>query len=156
MSEKMHLFGLLSPIFHPRKVKEVKDTSVRESYISLLLSLLSPPPPCAPRSGMFFLRICARRGERGKEVPIDTHATPPRSSRHVCARSNISCEVGRCCDHAQGANVAQMSNGARWARFNGSSAGSRRGRSRRERHGRFFLFVVIANVALFEGETSWK
>jgi len=74
MTEKMHLFGLASPILHRAKVKEVKDASTVIIYSSLLLSLLSPIRPCATRNSAILLRICARVGERGKEAPIDAPA----------------------------------------------------------------------------------
>jgi len=89
MPEKMHLFGLTSPIVHRAKVKEVKDRSIEYIYSSLLLSLTSPPYPCATRFGAFYLRIYARGGERGKEVPIDA---PGPAAAHLstvdrCART---------------------------------------------------------------------
>jgi len=95
MPEKMHLFGLLSPIFHPAKVKEDKDTSRENRESSLLLSLLSPLPPCAPRYRPFSLRTCARGGERGKEGRIDAPASTTERHRaaQVGAGSKTSGEV---------------------------------------------------------------
>jgi hypothetical protein len=74
MIEKMHLFDLASPILHRAKVKEVEDVSIYNIYSSLLLSLLSPIPPCATRNSAIYMRICARGGERGKEGRIDAPA----------------------------------------------------------------------------------
>jgi len=85
MTEKMHLFGLASPILHQAKVKEVKDASTVIIYSSLLLSLLSPIHACATRNSDILLRICARVGERGKEAPIDAPAAAHLRNFRRCA-----------------------------------------------------------------------
>ena len=96
MTEKMHLFGLASPILHRAKVKEVKDASIGLIYSSLLLSLLSPIRPCATRNSAILLRICARVGERGKEAPIDAPA------------ASASCEFRKIRRHPCGAGRATL------------------------------------------------
>ncbi len=85
MAEKMHLSGLDSPILHRPRVKEVKDANVREIYSSLLLSPLSPIPPCATRIVAIPLRIYVRVGERAKEAQIDT-PNPFRAGRATFAQ----------------------------------------------------------------------
>lgn len=89
MTEKMHLSGLASPILHRPRVKEVKDANIREIYSSLLLSPLSPIPPCATRFGAILLRIYARVGERAKEAQIDA-PNPFRAGRATLAQVRTS------------------------------------------------------------------
>ena len=95
MPEKMHLFGLLSPIFHPVRVKEVKDINTGNIYTSLLLSLLSPPYACATRFSPVFPCFCVRWGERGKEVRKDTPTAAYLSFYDRCARPSYGTNAPR-------------------------------------------------------------
>lgn len=85
MSEKMHLFGLLSPLFHPQKVKEVQRYKYRiyivDIYIlPIYIPLFHPHPTSRHFPGPILpsltvcLCMCARGGEIGKEVRKDTSA----------------------------------------------------------------------------------